>query len=166
MIWVNQWYANTLGNGGSSQGLLFLQKDPYPEFFCHTLGDEARPEKKVSGETRIRAGLWPLEIRKEETTLTLKHRTDYAKLGWKEFKFHIEIKTPDFVGTYVHSGIDQKHTDGCLLMMDTMGNLNVDKENLGSRSLVAVRRWYEIVYPFLDGGGKAFMEFRDEIRLK
>lgn len=166
MIWILQWYANTLNNGGTSQGLLFLQKDPAPEFFCHSLGDEARPDKKVSGETRLRAGLWPIEIRKEDTNLTLKHRIDYAKAGWKDFKFHLEIKTPDFVGTYVHAGIDQKHTDGCLLLMDSMGNVNVDVQNQGARSLQAVRRWYEAVYPFIEGGGKAFLEIRDEIKLK
>ena len=162
MIWINQWYANTLDSGGTSQGMLMLQKDPYPEFFCHSLGDEPRPEKKVSGETRIRAGLWHLEIRKEETPLTLKHRLAYG--DW--FKFHIEIKTPDFIGTYIHAGVDQSHTDGCLLLMDTTGNINTDEKNIGARSTIAVKRWYEIVYPFLDEGGKAWMEFRDEIKLK
>lgn len=164
MIWINQWYATTLNNGGTSQGLLFLKEEPFPKFFCHSLGDEARPEKKVSGETRLRAGLWPLVIRKEETTLTMKHRADYAKAGWDGFKFHIEVKTPDFVGTYVHAGIDQKHTDGCLLLMDSMGNINIDAMNQGARSLAAVRRFYEVAYPFIDGGGKAFMEIRDEYK--
>lgn len=166
MIWINQWYANTFNNNGVSQGLIFLQKDPYPDFFCHSLGDEPRPDKKVSGETRLRSGLWPLEIHEEDTPLTKKHREAYAKLGWEDFERHIEVKTPDFVGTYVHAGLDEADTDGCLLMMDTMGNLTVDARKQGARSIQAVKRWYSIVYPFLKGGGKAFMEIRDEIKLK
>ena len=73
---------------------------------CDTLEDESRV-KKVSKETRIRAGVWPLRIRQEVTPLTQKYRDSYP---W--FKFHIEIISPDFTGTYIHNGTTDEHTPG------------------------------------------------------
>jgi hypothetical protein len=144
-------------NGNSTQGILFEKLEAKPKFFSHSLEDEYR-ELKLSGETRIPAGKYELKIRKEDTVLTIKHRTTYG--SW--FKYHIEIVgIKNFSGVYIHSGVSEKHTDGCLLLMDTMNNNQIDALE-ESRSLQAIKRFYEKVYPHLDGGGKAFLEIRDE----
>lgn len=121
-----------------------------------TLEDEPR-EVKVKGETRIPAGLYVLKIRKEDTPLTVKHRTAYGP--W--FKFHIEItNVAGFGGIYIHAGNDETHTDGCLLLGDAL-DLSVDKNPL-TKSTVAVKRFYELAYPVLEAGGVVHLEIKNE----
>lgn len=151
-------------NQESTQGLL-IEKGG--EFFSHLIEDQPQ-EKKVSGETRIPAGFYELKIRKEDTPLTLKHRESYNKghaIPW--FTYHIEISNvPGFTGIYIHSGINDDHTDGCLLPVDTIHNNQIETtEAVGARSLQAVKRFYDKVYPNLLAGNKAFLEVRDEAAL-
>jgi len=121
-----------------------------------TLEDEPR-QVKVKGETRIPAGLYVLKIRKEETPLTLKHRIAYGP--W--FKFHIEItNVAGFGGIYIHTGNDETHTDGCLLLGDAL-DLSLDKNPL-TKSTVAVKRFYELAYPVIESGAQVLLEIRNE----
>lgn len=121
-----------------------------------TLEDEPRAVK-VKGETRIPAGLYVLKIRKEDTPLTIKHRTTYG--SW--FKFHIEItNVAGFGGIYIHAGNDETHTDGCLLLGDAL-DLSVESKPL-TKSMVAVKRFYEIAYPVIESGSQVLLEIRDE----
>ena len=48
----------------STSGLLFDDSDGKMKFLCYTLEDEYR-EKKVSGETRVPAGTYKIELRTE-----------------------------------------------------------------------------------------------------
>lgn len=116
---------------------------------AHSLEDEPRVEK-VKGETRIPAGIYELKIRKEETPLTLKHRISYNaayKVPW--FIYHIEVTgVKTHSGIYIHSGIDQTHTDGCLLFADKC-DLTLSINPLAN-SLPAIKRFYELVYPKLE----------------
>lgn len=158
MNYLLQRYSQSVDNSGSTQGLLIL-KEPY-SFFSHVLEDEGR-DKKVMKETRIPAGFYELKIRKDDTPLTLKHREAYG--AW--FKHHIEVTgVPGFTGVYVHAGNKESHTEGCLLLNDTANNNTIEAGDM-SRSTQAVKRFYEKVYPHLDGGGKAFIEVRDEGKL-
>ena len=121
-----------------------------------TLEDEPRAVK-VKGETRIPAGLYVLKIRKEDTPLTIKHRTTYG--SW--FKFHIEItNVAGFGGIYIHAGNDETHTDGCLLLGDAL-DLSVESKPL-TKSMVAVKRFYEIAYPVIESGAQVLLEIRNE----
>lgn len=165
MIFLLQRYSNVKEFGGSTQGLLFT-KDPFA-FFCHTLEDESQTVK-VKGETRIPAGLYELKIRKEDTPLTVKHRKAYSQIGW--FKnnpgwFHIEITNiQGFSGVYVHAGNKESHTEGCLLLGRNIGNNTLAPAEL-QNSIIEVSRFYEIVYPILNGNHKCFIEIRDEKHL-
>jgi hypothetical protein len=160
-------------NGNSTQGLFFEKIDlsgidmQTLEWFSHTLEDEYRAEK-VKGETRIPGGkVYELKIRQEDTPLTIKHRETYNK-GEAEpwFEYHIEITgIENFFGCYIHSGISEKHTDGCLLLCDTANNHKIETGDM-ARSLQAVKRFYQKVYPHLKKGGRAFLEVRDENCLK
>lgn len=148
---------------GATQGLLFRKVAPKPVFLCHTLEDEYR-QVKLAHETRIWAAIYEMGINRNETPLTLSHRIAYntKELGeW--FKFHIEILgIKGFMSCYLHAGVDETHTDGCLLLMDAITNNTIDLHKQGSRSTLAVKRFYEELYPHLDKGGKAFLEIRDE----
>lgn len=154
MYFINQRYSD---NGNSTQGLLLERVGDWLKFFSHCLEDERRAVKVIH-ETRFPAGLYPLKIRKEDTPLTIKHRADYGL--W--FKYHIEITgIPNFSDVYVHSGISEKHTSGCLLLNDTANNNMIEVGDM-ARSKQAVQRFYNQVYPYLDEGGEAFLEVRDE----
>lgn len=157
MNFILQRYSD---NGKSTQGLLFEKSDKKPIFFCHVLEDEHR-DIKVAAETRIPAGFYELKIRKEDTVLTIKHRSSYG--AW--FKYHIEVTgIKNFTGVYVHAGNSEKHTEGCLLLNDTANNNMIEVGDM-SRSTQAVKRFYDKVYQYLDEGGKAFIEIMDENKL-
>jgi hypothetical protein len=152
-------------NSESTQGIL-LEKEPR-KFFSHTIEDQPQTIK-VKAETRIPAGFYELKIMKADTPLTVKHRAAYNKgeaSPW--FNYHIEITgIPGFTSVYVHSGINDDHSAGCLLLVDTMHNNQLEvSEQVGNRSMQAVKRFYLKVYPILEAGGKAFIEIRDENKL-
>lgn len=163
MNFILQRYSNVAANGGSTQGLL-LEKDPF-RFWCHILEDEGRAVK-IPGETRVWAGFYELKIwndGKNPNQWVLDHRTKYNLNGDNWFKFPIEIVgIKDFLGVLFHAGIDQKHTDACPLTNDTIGNNTIDPSNQGGRSVQAMKRFYQYLYPHLEKGGKAFIEIRDE----
>lgn len=124
------------------------------EFFCFTLEDEFRATK-LRGETRIPEGTYKLLIRKDDTPLTLKHRTAYGP--W--FKYHIEIGgIKDFTGVYIHAGNDETHTDGCLLLGDTVANHIIQPKNPLGASVQAIKRFYERVYPLLEKGQEVLID--------
>lgn len=125
---------------------------------AHTLEDEKR-SLKVKGETRIAPGLHELTINKMDTPLTLKHRAAYG--SW--FKYHIQLmNVKDFTGIYIHAGVDQSHTDGCLLFADVC-DYTKDKNPM-SFSTQAIKRFYELIYPQLEKGIKVTIDIRDEIK--
>lgn len=161
MDFILQRLSNVSVNGGSTQGWFFEKTQAPNDFQCHSLEDEGRAIK-VPGETRIWAGFYELKIwndGKNPNQWVLDHRAKYG--DW--FKFPIEVtNVRGFSGVLIHAGIDQSHTDGCILLDDTMGNNSIDPANQGARSLQAVRRFYEKVYPYLEAGGKVTLEIRDE----
>jgi len=164
MDFILQHYSNVMANGGSSQGI-WIEKTLDNPFITHCLEDERR-DVLVLKETRIQAGFYPLKIwndGKNPNQWVLDHRAKYNLNGEEWFKFPIEIaNVPGRSGILIHAGIDQTHTDGCPLLCDTMGNNTIDPANQGARSLQAVKRFYKYVYPYLEKGGKSFLEVRDE----
>lgn len=143
-------------NGKSTIGAIF-RKD-IQKVLCFSGEDEFRAVK-VAKETRIPAGYYEMKIRREDTPLTIKHRDAYGP--W--FKYHIEIcNVPGFSSIYSHAGNKDTHSDGCILNGDILYNNEATFENILATSVEATRRFYEYVYPVLDGGGKAYIEIRDE----
>ena len=92
--------------GGWTLGKLFLGEKQV----CYTCEDEFR-EVKVKGETRLKAGIWPLRINR-----TGGKNVKYKELFPKMHKGMIEIVTPDFQLTYIHIGNKEKDTEGCPLV--------------------------------------------------
>jgi len=141
-------------DGSSTAGLLFDKEGM--KFIAHTLEDEQRMVK-VKGETRIPAKLYELKFREEETPLTLKHREKYGP--W--FKYHIEVMNVfDFKGIYIHAGNTDEHTDGCILLGNTATTVPGQLQILAN-SLAAVERFYRLVSPKLNEGGKVWLEIQD-----
>lgn len=124
--------------------------------------EDTHRDVKVKGETRIPAGTYELKIRKEDTPLTIKHRTYYG--AW--FKYHIEITAiPNFTGVYFHAGNDEGDTAGCVLVGNTLNNHKAIQGKPLNSSIDGTRRFYAVVYPHLEAGGKAFIEIRNESAL-
>jgi len=143
-------------NGKSTLGLLHHKETG--KFLNYTLEDEFRAVK-VKGETRIPAGYYELKIRKEDTPLTVKHRTAYGT--W--FKYHIEVtNVPNFSGIYIHAGNTDDHTDGCLLVGNSQNNHHTVQNSPLTSSIDGTRRVYELVYPELEAGRKVYIQIRDE----
>lgn len=153
-------------NQESTIGNLFEKTLFGLRLFAFTIEDQPQAVK-VKSETRIPAGFYELKINKADTPLTIKHRTAYNKPGDEWFKYHIEVTgIPNFTSVYVHTGVNDDHSAGCLLLVDTINNNRIEQnDQVGARSLQAVKRWYQQVYPHLEAGGKAFIEVRNEDKL-
>jgi hypothetical protein len=115
-------------------GLLFVDG----EFECFTLEDEHR-EEKVKGETRIPAGTYKVEKREVLSGLTKKYRNKYP---WFDYHFMLQ-DVPDFQYVYIHIGNDDDHTDGCLLVADSVKSNKFDQDNNLSSSAPAFKRLYQ-----------------------
>src|SRR5688572_12747088 len=150
-------------NQESTIGNLLLKTEKSPLLFSFTIEDQPQAVK-VKSETRIPAGFYELKINAVDTPLTMKHRIAYNNGGEPWFKFHIEITgIKGFTSVYVHTGVNDDHSAGCLLLVDTIHNNQIEvTDQVGNRSVQAVKRFYQKVYPLLEGGGKAFLEVRDE----
>jgi len=132
----------------------YLQVDGH--FFCFTLEDQFN-KTKIRGETRIPEGTYKLSIRKEDSPLTLQHRKNYG--AW--FKYHIEISgVENFKWIYIHSGNDDDHTDGCLLLGDTLFNHLVTPKSPLGQSVQALKRFYDLVYPIIDKGQEVLIDIK------
>jgi len=127
-------------DGETTIGLLNIND----QFYCYTLEDTFH-EEKVDGETRIPSGTYQIKYRKEETDLTLKYRERYPE--W--FTFHLQLQqVPEFDSIYIHNGGDHTHTEGCILVSDS---LNVSNENkFLSNSRETFRRLYGYLSEQLD----------------
>ena len=78
---------------------------------CFSLEDEHR-DKKVAGETRIKAGNYAVRLR-TEGGLHAKYKRRFP--AFHEGMLHI-IGVPDFEWIYFHVGNMESHTDGCVLV--------------------------------------------------
>jgi len=129
-------------NSNATLGLLYIDD----EFFCFTLEDEFR-EDKISDETRIPEGVYPLGIQEKETELTLSYRKKYSF-----FQNHIHIKdVPGFTGIYVHIGNYEYNISGCILVSKTAiaGN-GLDGYKLGYGSQKTYQELYQMIYKRLE----------------
>ena len=130
------------------------------QFYCYTLEDTFH-EVKVAGETRIPAGTYQVQFKKEETELTLKYRERYPE--W--FTFHLQLQSvPGFDSIYIHNGGDHTHTEGCILVSDSL-NVNNEKTFL-SNSRETYRRLYGYLREQLDNNIPVRITIYDEHWIK
>jgi hypothetical protein len=118
---------------------------------CFTLEDLPH-EPKVDGETRIPAGVYTIELQ----TVGRLHQKYLAR--YPEFHMgmlHL-VDVPDFTGVMVHQGLDEKDTEGCILVASKAvsgGNL----EDSGT----AYQAFYKKVVAALAAGEVVKIDVRD-----
>lgn len=132
-------------------GLLFIEE----EFFCYTLEDTHR-DVKVKGATRIPAGTYRLGYMRALTPLTKKYRQTRP---W--FEYHLHVKdVPNYTGVYIHSGSTHKHTEGCLLVADSIYSSSEKRSIFNSRA--TFEKLYKKLQPILNNEKKVRIKYFDE----
>lgn len=106
-------------------------------FFCWVLEDGHR-DKKVKHETRIPAGLYPINKATSGRFYEL-----YKKRYKHEFAIYVD-NVPGFEGIMIHIGNTVKDTSGCPLVNRNIG-LGVDGNFFGSDSASVYRQLYSLV---------------------
>jgi len=150
-------------NGDTTVGSLVLSTPGKIKLIAWTLEDEHRIAK-VAKETRIPAGRYKLGIMDTITPLTDKYRNDKRLQPW--FDKHIEIKNvPNYKGVYIHLGNNDDHTEGCLLLGDTIANPDAIKDNPLTLSVQAYKRFYVQWYPIIKKGDTVWLTILDEHKI-
>lgn len=123
-------------SGGDEATLGLLHVDG--KFFCYTLEDQFN-EPKVPGETRIPPGRYQITLR-DEGGMTQRYE--------KRFDFHIGMlwirDVPDFKFVYIHTGNNDDHSEGCILVGDGQFQ-NVTERGQVSSSVSAYTRLYNAI---------------------
>jgi len=115
-------------------------------FTCFTLEDTKR-RKKVHGETRIPDGLYTLALR-NEGELTKKYAERYGDMH----RGMIWLRdVPGFDWIYIHTGNKRGHTEGCILVGDTLINNQIG-DGLTGKSRAAYQRIYPEIARAIESG--------------
>lgn len=140
----------------STSGLLFEENDLGLNFLCYTLEDERRA-LKVMGETRIPAGIYNIELRKEggfHERYTKRFRSIHIGM------LHV-VNVPGFEYILIHTGNTDEHTAGCLIVGDSQENNSIIKDGFVGKSVNAYKRIYPRIAKALEKGEKVTIEYID-----
>ena len=128
----------------STTGALYIDG----EFACFALEDTKRI-KKVDGETRIPDGLYRITLR-DEGGLTKKYADRYGTIH-KGMLWLRDV--PGFDWVYIHTGNKRGHTEGCLLLGDSLNN-NQLADGFVGKSRDAYQRIYPRIAQVIESGEK------------
>ncbi len=124
---------------GDESTLSALYIEHVPE--CFLLEDQHR-DKKVKGETRISAGRYEIVLRKVVSPMTEKYRKKYP---W--FTYHLMlVGVPNFTNIYIHTGVTDDHTDGCLLTGDVLYSNQIQIDQYKNGAVMYSSQAYERLY--------------------
>jgi len=140
----------------STSGLLFEETDLGDKFLCYTLEDEYR-DVKVKGETRVPAGTYKIELRKEGGF--------HGRYSRKYPSLHIGMlhitDVPGFEYILIHTGNTDEHTAGCLLVGDTQENNVIIRDGFVGKSNNAYKRIYPSIAKAIDKGEEVTIKYVD-----
>ena len=141
----------------STNGLLFQKTESFGlQFLCYTLEDEFRA-LKVRGETRIPAGIYDIQFRKEGG-----FHNKYSKRFTDIHKGMLQVMdVPNFDYILLHCGNTDKHSSGCLLLGDSQENNIIIKDGFIGKSTNAYKRVYPLIAKELELGNKVTIEYKD-----
>ena len=131
----------------STHGLLFEESNMGNRFLCYTLEDEARV-LKVRGETRVPAGIYNVELRKEGG---FHERYTKKYPGVHRGMLHV-VDVPNFEYILIHCGNTDEHTAGCLLVGDSQENNQITTNGFIGKSTQAYKRIYPDIANAIDCG--------------
>tara|TARA_R100001463_G_scaffold99735_1_gene154159 strand:+ start:118 stop:594 length:477 start_codon:yes stop_codon:yes gene_type:complete len=140
----------------STSGLLYEITDIGKNFLCYTLEDEARA-LKVRGETRIPAGIYNVELRKEggfHARYTKKYGNIHRGM------LHI-TDVPGFEYILIHTGNTDEHTAGCLIIGDSQENNTIIKDGFIGKSNNAYKRIYPRIAQAIEQGEEVTIKYID-----
>lgn len=140
----------------STSGLLFEINDLGKKFLCYTLEDEARV-LKVKGETRIPAGVYSIELRKEGG-FHGKYTKKYPNIH--RGMLHI-VDVPNFEYILIHTGNTDEHTAGCLIVGDSQENNGIIRDGFVGKSVNAYKRIYPNIAKAIERGEEVTIEYID-----
>ena len=140
----------------STSGLLFEVTDVGRNFLCYTLEDEARV-LKVKGETRIPAGEYNIQLRKEGG-FNQRYTKKYANIHVG--MLHI-VNVPGFEYILIHTGNTDEHTAGCLIVGDSQENNAIIKDGFVGKSVNAYKRIYPRIAKAIENGEEVKIRYID-----
>ena len=140
----------------STNGLLFQKTESFGlQFLCYTLEDEQRA-LKVKGETRIPAGIYDIQFRKEGG-----FHNKYSKRFTDIHKGMLQVMdVPNFDYILLHCGNTDEHSSGCLLLGDSQENNVIIKDGFIGKSTNAYKRVYPLIAKELEFGNKVTIEYK------
>lgn len=125
-------------------------------FECFILEDK-KNDSKVYGETRISAGVYPIKLRTENSTLNTKYAKEYPAMH----KGMLEITDiPGFSNVYYHKGLTDKDTLGCPLTGAAVDSIK--GEIIRGSSSPAYEAMYQKVVAAMDAGKNVYVKITDE----
>jgi hypothetical protein len=138
----------------STLGMLFDVTNQR-EFICFTLEDEHR-DKKVINETRIPAGTYQLKLR-PVGGFHERYKNKYGSMH--KGMIHVQ-DVPGFEYILWHTGNNDDHTSGCLLLGDT-SQQNITKAGFIGASTDAYKRVYPRIAEAIECGDEVKVEYKD-----
>lgn len=150
---MNLFLLRTSPGKESTLGQLYIDHEPE----CFTLEDQFQKEK-VKGETRIPNGRYKVEFREVVSPMTERYRKKHT---W--FTYHLHVTgVRGFENVYIHAGNTDDHTDGCILLGDSLVNNRVKVGNIEDGFLgnsgQAYERVYKKVFTALKKGEEVFID--------
>ena len=140
----------------STSGLLFEVTDIKRHFLCYTLEDERRAVK-VRGETRVPAGTYKIELRKEGG---FHNRYTKKYPGIHRGMLHI-TDVPNFEYILIHTGNTDEHTAGCLIVGDAQENNIILPDGFVGKSVNAYKRIYPSIAKAIEQGEEVTITYID-----
>ena len=140
----------------STHGLLFEITSMGKHFLCYTLEDEHRV-LKVKGETRIPAGTYKVELRKEGG---FHARYDKKYPGIHRGMLHV-TDVPNFEYILIHTGNTDEHTAGCLIVGDSQENTLILRDGFVGKSVNAYKMIYPSIAKAIAEGEEVTIEYID-----
>jgi hypothetical protein len=126
------------------------------KFAAYTLEDEKR-SVKVWGETRIPAGRYKVELRKEGS-----HHARYAQKFPDIHKGMLHVtNVPNFEYILIHIGNTDDDTAGCLLVADSAIQ-NITQDGRLNNSTAAYKRIYPEIANAIENGEDVYITYQDE----
>lgn len=123
-----------------------------PRFLCATLEDEMRLVK-VKGETRIPSGRYEILLR-NEGGMTKRYKERFPKIH-KGMLWLQDV--PNFEYVYIHTGNTDDHTEGCILVGDSIDY----RKGWNGSSKNAYENIYPLIAHELMVGNQVFIKIED-----